>query len=93
MLTQKNRHVSTAFVIGRNGNIYNLFPSKFWSFHLGKRAVGRNREKCKHSIAIEFSNIGPLIKSGNFLNSIYNKNYCHLNETEYYQESNFRQNT
>ncbi|MCD4818912.1 MAG: N-acetylmuramoyl-L-alanine amidase [Candidatus Cloacimonetes bacterium] len=90
MLTQKNRHVSTAFVIGRNGKIYNLFPSKYWSYHLGKRAVSGNRDRCKHSIAIELSNIGPLTISGNYLKSIYNKNYCHLDETEYYQETTFR---
>src|SRR5688500_6410155 len=35
-LTSHNRHVSVPFVIARDGTIYQLFFSKFWSGHLGK---------------------------------------------------------
>src|SRR5262245_53443198 len=35
-------HVSVPFVVGRNGNIYNLFASKLWSYHLGSVDVSVN---------------------------------------------------
>ncbi len=34
-LTTQDRHVSVPFVIARDGTIYQLFSSKFWSGHLG----------------------------------------------------------
>ena len=46
-LTRSDNHVSVAFVIGRNGTIYNLFASRFWSYHLGRGAVGGNATRSK----------------------------------------------
>jgi N-acetylmuramoyl-L-alanine amidase len=79
-------HVSVPFVIGRNGNIYNLFASKYWSYHLGPSAIGGNTAMSKESIGIEISNIGPLKKIGDNLVTTYGDNdvYCTLNETQYY---------
>ena len=39
-LSQKNWHVSVAFVIARDGTIYQLHNSDLWSYHLGRGAVG-----------------------------------------------------
>ena len=79
-------HVSVPFVIGRNGNIYNLFPSKYWSYHVGPSAVGGNTAMSRECIGIEISNIGPLIKIGNNLVTTYNNAdvYCSLDDTQYY---------
>jgi len=79
-------HVSVPFVIGRNGNIYNLFASKFWSYHVGPGAMGGNTTMSKECIGIEISNIGPLVKIGTNLVTTYSNTdvYCSLDETQYY---------
>ena len=87
-LTQPTIEVSVPFVIARDGRIYNLWDSKFWSYHLGKGCIGGNTEMSKSSIGIELSNIGPLIKKGNDLVTTYsNKDvYCTLSDTQFYQQ-------
>lgn len=87
-LTQPTIEVSVPFVIARDGRIYNLWDSKFWSYHLGKGCVGGNTEMSKSSIGIELSNIGPLIKKGNDLVTTYSNTdvYCSLSETPFYQQ-------
>lgn len=84
--TLTNGHVSVPFVIGRNGIIYNLFASKYWSYHLGPSAVGGNTAMSKECIGIEISNIGPLKKIGNNLVTTYSDTdvYCSLDETQHY---------
>lgn len=79
-------HVSVPFVIGRNGIIYNLFASKYWSYHLGPGAVGGNTLMSQECIGIEISNIGPLKKIGNNLVTTYDDNdvYCTMNEPQFY---------
>src|SRR3954467_11467001 len=67
-LTRNDFHVSVAFVIGRNGAIYQLFPSKFWSGHIGKGIGNTNTGNAqdKVTIGIELSNYGFLTeKDGN----------------------------
>lgn len=79
-------HVSVPFVVGRNGICYNLFASKYWSYHLGPSAVGGNTKMSKECIGIEISNIGPLKKIGNNLVTTYSDSdvYCSVSETQYY---------
>ncbi len=86
--TLTNGHVSVPFVIGRNGNIYNLFASKYWSYHLGPGAVGGNTAMSKECIGIEISNIGPLKKIGNNLVTTYSDTdiYCTIDETQFYTQ-------
>ncbi|MDI9861844.1 N-acetylmuramoyl-L-alanine amidase [Flectobacillus roseus] len=83
-------HVSVPFVIARNGTIYNLFSSKYWSYHLGPGASGGNTQMSKDSIGIEISNIGPLLLNGNNLTSVYRSSdvYCSLNEKSFYVKQN-----
>lgn len=84
--TLTTNQVSVPFVIARNGKIYNLFASKYWSYHLGPNASGGNTAMSKSTIGIELSNIGPLKKIGNNLVTTYSDNdiYCKLDEIEYY---------
>lgn len=83
-LTKKNNHVSVPFVIGRNGTVYNLFHSGYWSYHLGRGAVGGNTTRSKSSIAIELSNIGPLKLKPRGLYNVYGGLYCGVEEKEFY---------
>lgn len=84
--TLTTNHVSVPFVIGRNGIIYNLFASKYWSYHLGPGAVGGNTPMSKESVGIEVSNIGPLKMIGDNLVTTYADNdvYCKADELQYY---------
>lgn len=85
-LTKKDNHVSTPFVIARDGTIYNLWSSKYWSYHLGKGAAGGNTEMSKSSVGIELSNLGYLKPKGNDLTTYFGASdvYCSLDETQYY---------
>jgi N-acetyl-anhydromuramyl-L-alanine amidase AmpD len=91
-LTKPNYHVSVPFVIGRNGKIYNLFSSFYWSYHLGSGAVVSNSTRSIASIGIEISNIGPLKERANNLVTTYRDDdiYCRLSQKEYYIEKSFR---
>ena len=75
-LTQQSRHVSVPFVIARDGTIYQLFPSKFWSGHLGegvgnKKGTGNPQDKA--TIGIELSNYGYLVPKDGNLETIYSR--------------------
>ncbi|MGB1206342.1 MAG: N-acetylmuramoyl-L-alanine amidase [Chitinophagales bacterium] len=83
---------SVPFVIARDGNIYQLFGSEYWAYHLGAGTIGGNEAASKKSIAIELSNYGPLILKGNNLETIYSRKgkskkvdvYCTLEDTHKY---------
>lgn len=85
-LSRNNVHISTPFVISRNGNIINLWSSAYWSYHLGKAAVGGNTNGSKRTIAIEMSNIGFLKRIGDKLVTVYSDNdvYCDISENQFY---------
>lgn len=83
-LTKKDNHVSTPFVVARDGTIYNLFSSKYWSYHLGKGAAGGNQEMSSSAVAIELSNVAYLRPKGNDLVDPYGAQYCTLDDREAY---------
>jgi N-acetylmuramoyl-L-alanine amidase len=91
-LTRNNMHVSVPFVIGCNGKIYNLFSSKYWSYHLGPGSVGGNKVRSQKTIGIELCNIGPLTNRGDALSTSYSSTdkYCDLAQTEHYQSASYR---
>lgn len=90
-LTKPNYRVSVAFVLARDGTIYNLFSSAHWSYHLGAAAVGGNEAMSKNSVAIEISNIGPLQKTGDHLiPAVSSDRYCDVNEATYFTRNPFR---
>lgn len=99
-LTKKNWHVSVPYVIARDGTIYELFDPSYWSYHLGKGAIGGNKFNSRSSIAIELSSYGPLKRVGDDLETMYSQVsyinskgnssktrkdiYCSVNEPEYF---------
>ena len=83
-LTRKDNHVSTPFVIARDGTIYQLFSSKYWSYHLGKGAQGGNKEMSSSGIAIELSNVAYLTQKGDNLLDPYGAPYCTVADTDAY---------
>jgi N-acetyl-anhydromuramyl-L-alanine amidase AmpD len=82
-LTTQDRHVSVAFVVARDGTIYQLHPSKGWSGHIGKgigqvgkvRADGKVPKNLqdKASIGIELSNYAYLVPQHAQLETIYSR--------------------
>ena len=83
-LTQTRNNVSVPFVIARDGTVYQLWDSRYWSYHIGGGSVGGNDEISSTSIAIELSNIGPLTLFENDLLTVNNTIYCSLNDTGYF---------
>lgn len=53
------KRIATAFVIGRDGDVFQCFDPHFWAWHLG---IGGSIEK--RSIGIELANWGGLTKKG-----------------------------
>lgn len=92
MIARQDVHMSVAYVIARDGTVYELFNPKYWSYHLGRNSVGGNSAMSKESIAIELSNIGPLTLSGTDLINVYGSKYCSLSDVEQYTkvEGGFR---
>jgi N-acetyl-anhydromuramyl-L-alanine amidase AmpD/lysophospholipase L1-like esterase len=97
-LTRDNFHVSTPFVIGRDGTIYQLYSSKFWSGNIGKGIGNVGNTEDKKTIGIEISNYGFLTERDGNLETIYSRLsdalgrpglvdvYCSLNDTDAYQK-------
>ena len=86
-LTDESRgHVSASYVLAREGTIYQLFNSTFWSYHLGKGAIGGNKKGSQRSIAIEIANPGYLVPEGEHMVGVYKQKYCKISDTNQYQE-------
>lgn len=83
-LTGGRGRVSVPFVIARDGKIYRLFSSKYWSYHLGPGALGGNTTESQKTIGIELSNFGPLFPMDDKLYCWTNVAYCTLQETKQY---------
>ena len=100
-LTRQDFHVSVPFVIARDGTIYQLFPSKHWSGHIGKGigndGTGNAQDKC--TIGIELSNYAFLTERQGNLETIYSRLrnpqtgqpgpvdvYCSLGDEDAYQK-------
>lgn len=52
-------HVATAYIIDKDGTIYEMFNPDYWSYHLGRGTTTYNN---KSAIGIELVNEGPLWK-------------------------------
>lgn len=90
-LTTPGHHVSTPFVLARDGRIYNLWPSKYWSYHLGRGARGGNKAMSRSGVGIEISNVGWLARKGEELHTCYSKPskpdvYCTVADTALYTQ-------
>ena len=89
LTSPKRGHVSTAFVVARDGGVYQLHSSAMWSYHLGRGAIGGNKVGSKKAIGIEISNYGPLTLRGRNLETAYSNPpgrdvYCTLDDTDQY---------
>ena len=51
-------HVGTAYLVDRDGTIYEVFPPEYWAAHLGVK--GTRNVHDRRSIGIEIANVGPL---------------------------------
>lgn len=56
----KRKRIATAYIIERNGEIFEVFDPKFWAFHLGIKGTGGSLDK--RSIGIELASEGGLIQ-------------------------------
>ncbi len=101
-LTREDYHVSVPFVIGRNGNIYELFdPDESWAYHLGNGTVGGNETMSRQTIGIELANVGQLKPKEDKLYFVTTKTsgghtmtvwtpYCLRSETQHFDEVDYR---
>ena len=62
-----NSHIATCVIIDRDGTINQLFPSKYWGYHLG---CGKS-DLDRHSIAVELDNWGQLEERNGKLYTVY----------------------
>jgi N-acetyl-anhydromuramyl-L-alanine amidase AmpD len=89
-INKKDSHVSVPYLIARDGSIYELFNPEYWSYHVGRGAVGGNGNMSKSGIGIELSNYGPLTLSsdGKQLLTAYTGKrkdvYCDVSQKKYY---------
>ena len=58
----KPSRIGTAYLIERDGTIYEIFPPECWAWHLGLK--GTRGAVDKRSIGIELCNEGPLLHRG-----------------------------
>lgn len=88
----------TAFIVDRNGRIYQTFDPRYWDTHIYRHSKGEDARLYpleKSSIGIEIVNVGPFTlgkkeDDKNILYTYTNKAYCHLSETERYVQAEYR---
>ena len=82
---EDNRPISTAYVVDKDGVIYNTFNPKYWSFHLGLKYGPSKGFADKKSIGIEIVNEGGLVKKSDNMywfdgKAKYNGKFIKLNK-------------
>ncbi len=91
-----NGRVSTAYVVERDGRIYELFPPDCWAYHLGMRERNPGHYNDRRSIGIEIVNPGPLRPDpdgGDTMNwwpKNYRQAWCLASETGKYLRAEYR---
>jgi N-acetyl-anhydromuramyl-L-alanine amidase AmpD len=88
------QRIATAYIVDRDGEIYEAFDPKYWAYALGiKGGMGPVFEK--RAIQVEIANVGPLKLRGDKLcwwPNDFNAHWCDLSETHKYVKSSFRGN-
>ena len=90
-LTRKK--VSTAYLVGRNGNVFELFDPQYYSYHLGPNSTGGNKVRSQRTIAIELSNFGALREhptKPDILVDSWDFPYCMKTDTDFYVNCPYR---
>ena len=57
------QHIGTAYIVERDGTVYEVFPPESWAYHLGLK-IGPQGVVDKRSIGIEIASEGPLLARG-----------------------------
>lgn len=89
---------ATAFVLERDGKVYQLFDPNYWALHIYRHKRGEDTRLYqieRQTIGIEIVNIGPLDlgkteEDKNVLYSWTGKRYCTLDETSKYIHETYR---
>src|SRR5947209_4053640 len=55
------QHIGTAYIVDRDGTIYEVFPPECWAYHLGLKTT---QAVDKRSIGIEIASEGALLERG-----------------------------
>jgi N-acetyl-anhydromuramyl-L-alanine amidase AmpD len=55
-----SEHIGTAYIVERDGTVYEVFPPECWAYHLGLK-IGPQGVVDKRSIGIEIASEGPLL--------------------------------
>jgi N-acetyl-anhydromuramyl-L-alanine amidase AmpD len=82
--------VSTPYIIGKDGSVFETYDPEYWSYHLGVKGTWAHDRR---SVAIEMVNIGPLRKKGDYLYSwpnAFTQKYCHVDEKDKYVAESYR---
>jgi N-acetyl-anhydromuramyl-L-alanine amidase AmpD len=87
--TQDPRRIATAYIVDRDGTIYEMFDPRYWASHLGIRGGPVHDRR---SIGIEIANVGPLTPSADrrSLNWWTGHPFCALDETNAYRQQRYR---
>lgn len=91
----ESKPVATAYLVERDGTIYEVFDPSYWAFHLGVKK-GPKGVHDRRSIGIEIANVGPLKASSadpNLLNWWPNKwqtRWCTVDEQDRYVKASYR---
>lgn len=89
---QSGQRVGTAYVIGLDGTVYEVFPPDCWAYHLGITRI-HGTEHDKRSIGIELVNVGPLRRKGDDLfwwPDGYGRRYCSVRDASLYVQALWR---
>lgn len=101
--TNNTSRIATHFIIDRNGDIYQMFSSKYWAHHLGVQgqvfrkynftdAITRNALLDKCSISIELDSWGTLYKmADNRYRNDYGRTISINDEDVIYYGNDFKQ--
>ncbi len=86
--------VATAYIVGLDGRVFEVFDPAHWACHLGVAAANNPGYRLdRRSIGIEIVNWGGLKRAGNQLNcwpNQYGAKYCNVTETERYVQKSYR---
>lgn len=91
-----NPRIATAYVVERDGRVYQMFPPACWAYHLGMRVRNPGHYNDRRSIGIEIVNPGPLRPDpdgGDTLNwwpENFRRPWCRIAEGHQYVQREYR---
>lgn len=92
----KPYRVATAYVVDRDGTIYEFFPPERWAWHLGMTSHNPNSIHDRRAVGIEIVNVGPLKEDKTKKNQLnwwwkdFQTLWCAKDEPNNYTEASFR---